>query len=297
VTRGRPASTIDPTAIEIRPLETLAELKACVALQEETWGEGFSERVPVSLLKVSARLGGVVSGAFGPDGDSLLGFVFGITGWVERRPVHWSDMLAVAPAARGLGLGRRLKLHQRERVVALGVERMHWTFDPLVARNAHLNLNRLGAVVREYAEDFYGASNSPLHGALGTDRFVATWDLTTARVLSRLGGAPPASPGVSGHRAVMAIESDVATGVAIPGEPLVDVVSGAPVRVPIPSDIDALRDRDPASAATWRRATRAALTRWIGEGYVVKTIGAEPSPDPPAVLWYLLDPSDEDSHE
>ena len=87
VTEGRPT-------LVVRPLEGMDEFRKCVALQEATWGQGFSERVPVSIQKVNGRIGGVNGGAFDPDGE-LVGFVFGMTGYVDGGPVHWSDMLAV----------------------------------------------------------------------------------------------------------------------------------------------------------------------------------------------------------
>ncbi|TVP76623.1 MAG: GNAT family N-acetyltransferase, partial [Gemmatimonadales bacterium] len=152
----------------IRPLAGRAEMEACVVLQEAVWGAGFRERVPAAILGVARRLGGVVTGAF--RGDELVGFVFGLTGIREGRPVHWSDMLAVRAEARGRGLGIALKEAQRDELLSRGVRVMEWTFDPLVARNAHLNLNRLGAAGVEYVVDAYGDSDSPLHRGIGTDR-------------------------------------------------------------------------------------------------------------------------------
>src|SRR5690606_23276161 len=116
-------------------------------------------------------------------------FVFGLTGLRAGRPSHWSDMLAVRPEMRGRGLAIELKRFQRDEVLALGVEEMLWTFDPLRAGNAHLNLNKLGAVARAYRPDMYGATGSPLHDGIGTDRFVAFWPLRHERVVARLAGS------------------------------------------------------------------------------------------------------------
>ncbi|MGH7445205.1 MAG: GNAT family N-acetyltransferase, partial [Longimicrobiales bacterium] len=146
----------------IRPLVTAADLRACVALQEATWGQGFAERVPYAVLWFSRRIGGVLLGAF--DGDTLLGFVFGMTGWRESRPLHWSDMLAVRADARDRGIGMQLKRAQRALLIERGVQEANWTFDPLESRNAHLNFARLGVIAREYIRDVYGDSDSPLHG-------------------------------------------------------------------------------------------------------------------------------------
>jgi len=162
--------------ITIRHLHTSDELDACVSLQRAIWGPTFSEAVPRTILLIAGKLGGVVAGAF--DGDHLVGFVFGLTGLRDGHLAHWSDMLAVDPARRDHGIGRQLKAFQREAVVALGVSDMYWTYDPLVARNAHFNINRLGAEVVEYVTDMYGTTGSTLHGDVPTDRFVVRWRLT-----------------------------------------------------------------------------------------------------------------------
>ncbi len=220
--------------VTIRRVETLAEYHECVAIQRETWGTDFHERVPATILLVTQKLGGVCAAAFAPDGRSsrMLGFVFGMTGIRDGRLAHWSDMLAVRAEARGSGLGERLKRYQRDLVRAIGVETMYWTFDPLQARNAHLNLNRLGARAAEYVPNMYGGdTGSPLHGALETDRFVAAWDL-----------------GPTGG---------VAT---VPDD------SAAIVRVPVPRDVDALPYDE---RAAWRARTRDAILSYFARGYGV----------------------------
>jgi GNAT superfamily N-acetyltransferase len=154
--------------IVIRRLATHEDYKACVALQKETWGGDFVECVPPAILMVSQKIGGVAAGAFDASGK-ILGFVFGMTGVKDGRLVHWSDMLAVRPEARDLGIGHRLKLYQRDLVREIGVKSILWTYDPLVARNAHLNLNRLGAKVSEYVVNMYGEDMAgELNRGLGT---------------------------------------------------------------------------------------------------------------------------------
>src|SRR5437667_10934921 len=126
--------------ITIRPLTSQSDYQACIELQRQTWGRDFNDTVPPSILLVSQKLGGVAAGAFSRGGD-MIGFVFGITGVENGVPVHWSDMLAVRPDAQKLGIGRRLKEFQRQEVARVGARVIYWTFDPLVARNAHLNFN------------------------------------------------------------------------------------------------------------------------------------------------------------
>lgn len=169
-------AVVDPSTVVIRALATLEEREQAVALQEATWGVGFTERVPGAILLVAQKTGGVVGGAFDPDGR-LLGFVFGMVGVRNGALFHWSDMLALVPEARGSGLAERLKHWQADQCRALGIREMVWTFDPLVARNAWFNLRRLKAEIAEYVENVYGVTDSPLMGPIPTDRFVARWRL------------------------------------------------------------------------------------------------------------------------
>jgi predicted GNAT superfamily acetyltransferase len=189
-------------AITIRHVHTGEELDTCVALQRTIWGETFKEAVPRAILMIAGKLSGVVAGAF--DGDRMVGFVFGLTGLREGRLAHWSDMLAVDPSYRDHGIGRQLKAFQREAVLALGVTDMYWTYDPLVARNAHFNLNRLGAEVVEYVTDMYGTTGSTLHGNVATDRFVVRWRLTAPR-------ATPPPPGADDRRVAVPSDADAAS--------------------------------------------------------------------------------------
>lgn len=254
------ASTVAADAATIRRVETLVEYHQCVAIQEEVWGNAFLERVPATILMVAQKLDGVCAAAFAP-GGRVLGFVFGLTGFKDGRLAHWSDMLAVRTEARGAHLGERLKHYQRDLVRAVGVETMYWTFDPLVARNAHLNLNRLGARAVEYVPNMYGSdTGSPLHGALATDRLVAAWDLTS----------PGESPNGVGRSAAH-LESSAAVLVnptAPDGRPeLSDFMLDVPhVHIAVPHDFDA---EPPERRALWRAVTRDAFRNYLGAGYEV----------------------------
>jgi predicted GNAT superfamily acetyltransferase len=256
-----PAERVLPDGTLVRDLASQAELEAAVALQELTWGEGFRERVPSAILLVAQKLGGIAAGAFAPDGE-LVGFVFGMTGVRGGQIVHWSDMLAVRPEWRGRGVGQALKQFQRDRCRTLGVETMHWTFDPLAARNARLNLNRLGARVDEFVVDMYGShTGSPLH-ELGTDRFVVSWPVSSKPVSlpgdeALLEGAPRvAGPPGLGPAA---------------GDPLPDAGS---VAVLVPGDHTALLAGDPARARAWHAAVRRALAHYLGRGWRVSAFAA-----------------------
>lgn len=255
-----------PDDIRIRPLTGIDEFRACVRLQEETWGEAFTERVPPAMLMVAQELGGVASGAW--DGDRLAGFVFGVTGIRDGRRAHWSDMLAVRPEYRDRGLGRALKLHQRELLLPLDVQVVHWTFEPLESRNAFLNFARLGVTTRDYRRDLYGEPDSPLHQGLGTDRFVVDWVIAGERVTARLAGAePPPTAADIADLPLVNPTRDAPHGPAC-DEP--DTGLDAPrVRVAIPRDIQALKTRVPELARSWRERVRTAMEAYLERGYAV----------------------------
>ncbi|MGH7458143.1 MAG: hypothetical protein ACREKN_03530 [Longimicrobiaceae bacterium] len=247
--------------IELRRLRTQEEYAACVELQKEIWGPAFSELVPLTMLKVSQRIGGVTAGAFDADGR-LLGFVFGITGVEDGRLVHWSDMLAVSEEARNLGLGRRLKEFQRELLLPLGVERAYWTFDPLVSRNAHLNLNRLGVRVIEYVPDMYGDTDSTLHRGLGTDRFIVVWEIASE---ANLTGPPAPRSGLSDTPIVNLAAGDGDRPAGMGPAP-----AAAPiVRIQIPADIQSVQRVSLEQAGRWRATTRRAFLWYLERGYRV----------------------------
>ena len=256
-----------------------SEYRACEALQREVWGDAFTELVPASILKIAGHVGGVVSGAFGKEGD-LVGFVFGLTGVEDGRRVHWSHMLAVRPGMRGSGLGTALKRHQRTLLAGLEVRTCYWTYDPLVSKNAYLNLNHLLAIVDRYVRDMYGETGSALHRGLGTDRFVVRWDLGPE--------APdpfdPSDPGRGRMEARLAGHADAP--VANPGGRDDAPLPSAPaVRVAIPADIHAVREADPDAALRWRAGTRRAFLHYPEAGYRVLGYLRPPrgvTPDGPA---------------
>ncbi len=259
------------TDYSIRPFQDIDELRACVALQEDTWGHGFSERVAPAILKVSQILGGVAAGAYDPQGR-LTGFVFGMTGVKDGEVVHWSDMLAVRRGVRDTGLGTRLKAYQRQVLMERGIEKMFWTFDPLQSRNAYVNFSKLGIVVREYARDMYGQTDSPLHRGIGTDRLIALWLMATPRVERRVSGAERGLDSADVSHDALALGADESSHELVrPGDPVLDL--DAPrVRVAIPADISHLMARSTDLAVAWREATRAALTHYLDRGYEVQEL-------------------------
>lgn len=247
--------------MQIRDVRTHEEFLACVELQTATWGTGFRELVPATILKITQRLGGVTAGAFGDDG-TLLGFVFGITGVERGELVHWSDMLAVRSEAQNHGVGRRLKEFQRDAVRRLGVTRMYWTYDPLVARNAHFNLNRLGASVSEYVPDMYGAdTGSELHRGLGTDRFIVVWPVDRE--------SSPHDPPRTDGGDVPVLNAGTEEG-RRPELQRFGATLPPALSIEIPADISAIQHGSTELAAQWRRTTREAFQWALERGYTVR---------------------------
>ena len=261
-----------PTGYTIRHLVSHAERAEVVRIQDETWGAGFTERIPAAMLLVGPKLGGITGGAFDASGR-MVGFVFGLTGPRDGTLAHWSDMLAVRPEAQGRRLGEALKHWQRAECRRMGVEVMYWTFDPFVARNAHLNLNLLGAGVHQFVPDMYGTETaSPVHGPLGTDRFVASWSVRAEPV------ALPGDPTLIAGALVVA-------GPPGHGPTEGDALPDAPrVAVRIPTDYHHLLRHDLEGARVWRMAARRALSHSLTRGYRVTAFVPDRTADPTYLL-------------
>ena len=191
--------------ITIRKCEGIGEFRACVALQKEVWNFDDADLVPLRIFVVGEKIGGQIIGAFdGKNNDELVGFAFSIPGERGGHAYLHSHMLAVRESWRNYGLGRRLKLAQREDAIQKGFDLIEWTFDPLEIKNAHLNLVRLGAIARRYSVNHYGDSSSPLQGGLPTDRLVAEWWLKSRRVVNLLDHGQAPKVNVEHHVAVPA---------------------------------------------------------------------------------------------
>lgn len=178
-------------SIVLRRCNGLEELRACVALQKEVWNFTDAELVPLRMFVVAEKVGGQVMGAF--EGKDMVGFALSVPGTRSGHVYLHSHMLAVKKDHRNSGLGRRLKLLQREDAIARGIELIEWTFDPLEIKNAYLNLEKLGAIARRYNINQYGITSSPLQGGLPSDRLIAEWWLKSKRVETLLatGKNPP----------------------------------------------------------------------------------------------------------
>ena len=178
-------------SVVFRRCHSIEEFRACVGLQKEVWNFSDAELVPLRMFVVADKVGGQVMGAF--EGDDMIGFALSVPGTRTGHVYLHSHMLAVKKDRRNSGLGRRLKLMQREDALARGIELIEWTFDPLEIKNAYLNIEKLGAIVRRYNINQYGITSSPLQGGLPSDRLIAEWWLKSKRVETLLatGQNPP----------------------------------------------------------------------------------------------------------
>jgi len=225
----------------IRPCHGIAEFESCVKVEREVWKSSDIDVVPIPLFVVASETGGQVLGAF--NGADLVGFTLAIAGWRARKPFLHSHMTAVMDGYRDQGIGRRLKLYQRDDALARGIALIEWTFDPLVTKNAYFNFMRLGAIARRYLPNVYGITTSPLHGSLPTDRLVAEWHLRTKRVLSILAGKPAYAPALKRG-----------------------------VRITVPSNMEELRSGDPLRAHQIQTEVRGEFLKWLGKGYTATAV-------------------------
>lgn len=220
--------------ITVRHVSTLVEYEECVRMQLVTWGEDLA--TPSGLFVVARETGGQTLGAFA--GEKMVGFTLGLAGFHDGKPIIHSHMTAVLSEYRDRGIGRMLKLAQRNDALARGIHLVAWTFDPLELKNAHFNINRLGAVVKRYIPNCYGITESPLHAGLPTDRLMAEWYLDSKRVIDILGGkAARASSGAQ--------------------------------KITIPADISERKQVEPTVGARVQSEMREQFLDKIGKGFIV----------------------------
>ena len=220
--------------IVVRKCSTLEEFHACVALQKEIWNEVDLEIEPSTMFVVASLTGGQVLGAF--DGDELVGFTMAVVGTRQGTTYLHSHQTGVSAKYRDRGVGRMLKLFQREEALGRGIRVVEWTFDPLELKNAHFNLNRLGAICRRFIPNLYGVTTSPLHRGIATDRLVAEWQLDSPRVVAAIQDLAPSS-------------------------------EAAPAAVAFPADFEQWKEKDAPRVQTVQTRVREEFTNWFARGY------------------------------
>jgi predicted GNAT superfamily acetyltransferase len=238
--------------VAVRKCEALEEFHACVQLQRVVWGESDLEVEPVTGFVVASETGGQVLGAF--DGARLVGYTLALVGFRDGVVYLHSHHTGVHQDYRDRGVGRMLKLFQREEALGRGIRFIQWTFDPLELRNAHFNLNRLGAICRQYKPNLYGVTTSPLHRGLATDRLLAEWQLDSPRVIAAIGN-------------------------------LVKELASAPAEIELPADLGRWKLTDSEHVKLTQDRVRGEFTHWFARGYAA--IGIRETPKASA---YLLAP-------
>lgn len=237
--------------IEIRHCSTLAEYDECVRLEHLIWGESIA--VPAPIFVVARHTGGQVLGAF--NGAQMAGFTLGLAATRAGTAFLHSHITAVLPEFRDRGVGRGLKVFQRQDAINRGIDLIEWTFDPLEFKNAHFNFVRLGAVARRYIPNCYGVTTSPLHAGLPTDRLVAEWWLNSERVKSILTDEP------------------LPTQTSVP-------------RVSLPVTVEEIRKGDQIAAARIQAGAGEQFKKWFLQGYVATGIDSHDG-----TTDYILEPS------
>ena len=253
------------STIVIRDIESGSALRAVETLQKEVWGCADLDVVPLTMLVAGREVGATIIGAY--DSSALVGFVYGFPACEHSRLTHHSHMLAVRPSYRNHNLAYKLKLAQRERVLAQGINRITWTFDPLQSLNAYFNFGKLGVIADTYKINFYGEATSSFLHQIGTDRLWVEWLLDSGRVRKRLEGQRSESP-LKLENIQPLVKVSVEQTPQNNKSP--NILKQPQLLIEIPSDINELQNESPKLAIEWREATRLAFTDAIAAGYIVE---------------------------
>ena len=234
--RPQPQKKHPGEGIVVRKCCALKEFHACVELQREVWGETDLEIEPVTMFVVASITGGQVLGAF--DGDKMVGYTLAVMGLRQGVVYLHSHQSGVSAAYRDRGVGRMLKLFQRDDALGRGIRLVEWTFDPLELKNAHFNMNRLGAICRRYIPNLYGVTTSPLHRGIETDRLVAEWWLDSRRVIAAI-------------------------------QDLAPTATSAPAEIALPAELEQWRHDDPQRVQAVQTRLREEFMKWFAREYAV----------------------------
>jgi predicted GNAT superfamily acetyltransferase len=257
------------TDIKIRPINTLTDLRRCHEIQRATWGFTDLMVFPYTQLISAAHNGGTLLGAY--DGPDMVGFVYGYLGMSGTTLYLFSQRMGVLPSYQGKGIGMKLKLGQRDKMLRQGIDLIVWTYDPLLGKNASLNVEKLGGIVRHYARDIYGAVSNPLQVGLSTDRFLLEWELMSDRVRERIRSKKPRPRAEEWLREekynfinYVTWESNLPRPIASDLE-----MDDEVLLVQIPYDLNTIKKMDLGIARGWRESTRDIFETYFRRGYVV----------------------------
>jgi predicted GNAT superfamily acetyltransferase len=257
------------TKIEIRPIKSLSDLRRCHEIQRAVWGYSDLMVFPYTILVSIQHNGGVLLGAYVE--DELVGFLVGYLGMAGAKLYLFSQRMGVLPEYQGLGLGYRMKVAQREQMLRQGIDIIVWTYDPLEGKNATLNIEKLGGIVRNYARDIYGEVQNQLQTGLNTDRFLLEWHLLSDRVRDRVRGRyqrPRVEDWLSGQEMPLANSADWEADVPRPLAADLQIEYERLI-VQVPPDLQRIKRYDLDTARVWRESTRTIFETYFQRGYVI----------------------------
>jgi predicted GNAT superfamily acetyltransferase len=252
--------------LTIRELASLGDLHQAGAVEREVWGAADLDLVPLALAVATREAGNLWIGAF--DGAKLAGFAFGFLGMEEGRVILHSHQLAVLDSYRNSNLGYKLKLAQRDHALALSLQQITWTFDPLQSKNAHFNFAKLGVVSDRYKPDFYGPETSSILHRNGTDRLWVRWPISSRRVQTRLQGKDNRTEMLDALSTLLPLVHFNGDGKPNRTD-LSAALSRQRIAIAIPSDIASIEQKDLPLAREWREATRWAFSEALKAGFFV----------------------------
>lgn len=255
-----------PTTITIGRIEKPEELMQCEWLQKEIWGPNELFVVPAHQLIAAVKGGGIVLGAFNPEGK-LVGFCYGFIGIWNKKLVLHSHILGVLKAYRAQGIGYRLKLEQRKYALEQSIDLITWTFDPLESANANLNIHKLGGVSHKYYVNFYGTLDDELNQGLASDRLLVEWHLNSKRVVARAAVEEEQEDEIPPYFQITRVEKD-----KIGYLRLIDYIldrTDNRLLLQIPYNFQKLKQISIEAATEWRNKTRKLFIHYFSQGYVV----------------------------
>ena len=270
--------------IEIKRVEKIDDLFRIAEIQQIVWSGDSLVVTSPHLVKVHVELGALMLGAYSRDGK-IIGFAYSFPGSRRGERMHWSHMLGVIPDFRGIGLGKELKWRQRDEVLKENMALCCWTFDPLQAVNARLNIVSLGATACEYLVDAYSSRDGYLDGGLPTDRFVARWKLNSQRAIDSRAGKPLRIQLLPETIPLAYVVEDSSEG-CLPSKPNLKLEDEF-IGLQIPADINAIRTNSLQIANVWRLTTRETLTNYFKMGYSLVDCLTPKESETPHFLYIL----------
>jgi predicted GNAT superfamily acetyltransferase len=255
--------------ITFKRIEELKDIMKVVELQAEIWSSEIVS--PQPQLVASIHHGGIVVGAFAE--EKLVGFSYGFAGYKNEEAYLVSHMTGILPEYQNAGIGYHLKLKQREWAIDNGFKKIVWTYDPLEVRNGYFNVCKLGAYSKRYIPSYYGELNDKLNKGLPTDRLLIEWDICTKRVENAILGLFK-NQIVNSYEALINCEqaSEFSSPISLE---IKDKDCQAGFCVPVPSNIQFIKQQNPEVAHEWRYAVRAVLIEAFSKGYLITGVQKE----------------------